>query len=238
MYRKEKPLKKFLILAIVTGFALAGPRFGGSVGYYSGEDPRTGSSVGSPVFGGQFVVPLLNIINLELSAGYTSSSSDIIMSDYLFSYIEEEGGPDLGGNVDSLLGYLEEEWGWEDPTVQELTSSYTATYHDLDVGLTLTVNLPIENIPVKPYIGGGGGAHFQVSDADLLIAYINEQTGNPGQIDPYDHVHPGVHGVVGLTFSPPIMPVSFFGEYRIAKPIGDEAGSAISMYKFGVNLGF
>ncbi len=231
-------MKKFLILVIIAGLASAGPRFGGRAGYYAGEDPRTGNSVGAPVFGGQFVVPLMNIIDLELSAGYTSSSSDIVMSDYLFNYIEEEGGPDLGGNIDSLLGYLEEEWGWSDPTAQELTSSYTATYHDLDVGVTLKVNIPIGATPVKPYIGGGGGAHFMLSDADLLIAYINSETGNPETINPYDHVHPGVHGVVGVAFSPPVLPISFFGEYKITKPLGDTAGDAVSMFIAGVNLGF
>jgi hypothetical protein len=102
----------------------------------------------------------------------------------------------------------------------------------------MKVNLPISNMPIEPYLGGGGGAHFQVSDADLLIAYIQTETGGETEMNPYDHVHPGVHGVAGVRFDPPVLPISAFGEYKITKPLGDLAGDAVSMFIFGVNLGF
>jgi len=231
-------MKKLIVLLMLFGLVYAGPRFGGRIGYYAGNDPRTGESTGAPIYGGQFVMPLMSVVDLEISAGYTSSKSDIILSEYLTNYIEEEYGETFGGNIDSLMGWVEQEWGWENPTVEEMTGTYEATYHDLDVGVTLKVNIPIGSVPLNPYIGGGGGAHFMVSDADLLIAYIQSETANPEPINPYDHVHPGVHGVIGITFKPPVAPVSVFGEYRLSKPIGDTAGDVISMYYIGVNLGF
>ncbi|MBD3370491.1 hypothetical protein GF402_09040 [Candidatus Fermentibacteria bacterium] len=218
---------------------LAGPQLGGRFGYYDGNEPRTGGEASNPSFGGQFVMPMLGLVDVEVSASYTSTESDITMEDYLFNYIEEEEGVDLGGDLDSLLGYLEDEWGWEDPTQGQLIEDYTAKFHDLDLGLTLKLNVPVGTVPLQPYIGGGGGAHFIVSDADLLIQFVNQQTGGEIDIDPYDHVHPGVHGVLGAKFQPAKMPISIFAEYKIAQALGDEAGSGgINSYTLGVNLGF
>lgn len=232
-------MRSLSLVAILAGLAAAGPRFGGRVGYYNGNEPRTGESAQNPIFGGQFQFPIMDLVTLEFSAGYTSSESDITLQDYLFNYIEQEEGIDLGGNVDSLLGYLEEEWGWEAPEQQEFLESYTATFHDLDLATTLKINLPLGAMPVEPYIGGGAGVHVMVSDADLLIQYVQQQTGEGSPLDVYDKIHPSVHGVLGASFQPAPLPLSFFAEYRYTRTLGDEAGSGnIGTVWAGANIGF
>jgi hypothetical protein len=232
-------LRNLILIAVLAAVASAGPRFGGRVGYYEGNEPRTGDPADNAIFGGQFIFPIMSLVSLEFSAGYTSSSSDITMQDYLINYIEEEEGVDFGGNVDSLMGYLEDEWGWEAPAEQEFLQSYTATFHDLDLGATLKVNLPLGSLPFTPYVGGGGGAHIMVSDADLLIQYVQEQTGQGSPLDPYDKVHPEVHGVVGASFQPAMLPIGLFAEYKYARTLGSDSGAgAISSIYAGVNVGF
>ncbi len=232
-------MKNLLIVLVIAATALAGAKFGGRVGYYQGNEPRTGGSADNPIFGGQFLFPLMDIVAIEFSAGYTSTSTDITLEDYLFNYIEEEEGIDLGGSSDSLLQYLEDNWGWQSPELSEFAQNYTASFHDLDLAATLKVNLPLGNLPVQPYVGGGAGAHIIVSDADLLIQYVQEQTGQGSPIDPYDKVHPSVHGVLGATFQPAMLPVGFFAEYKYSRALGDEAGSGnISSVYGGVNIGF
>lgn len=226
------------VLLLVAAAAFAGPRFGGRLGWYQGEQPRMGEDASNLAFGGQFVFPIMGMVDLEFSAGYTSQEDDITLENYLMNYLEEEEGIDFGGDVDSLMGYVEDEWGWS-PSTDTLTQTYTNKFHDLDLGATLKVNLPLGGMPFKPYIGGGGGAHFIVSEADALIQLVNAQAGNSVDIDPYDHVHPGVHGVVGATFQPPMSPISVFAEYKLARALGDEAGSGgINSFAAGVNLGF
>ncbi|MBN1433668.1 hypothetical protein JW921_02840 [Candidatus Fermentibacterales bacterium] len=226
-----------LIVVVAVPVALAGPRIGGRAGYFSGGEPRAGDASG-PAFGGQFVLPILGVADLEVSALYASSETDITLENYLMNYIEEEEGVEFGGSLDSLLGYLEQEWGWTAPDETEFLQSYTATYHDLDLAATLKLGLPLGSSPIKPYIGGGAGAHFIVSDADLLIQYVQEQTGEGSPLDVYDHVHPGIHGVVGASLSPPALPVSFFAEYKYTHALGEEAGAGgISQIVGGVNLG-
>jgi hypothetical protein len=103
----------------------------------------------------------------------------------------------------------------------------------------MKIKIPIGVLPLKPYIGAGGGVHLLFSDADILMQVVNEETGGNLSIDAYDHVHPGIHGVIGLAFEPPMIPISFFGEYKYTKPIAsDNEVDGISMFYAGVNLGF
>jgi hypothetical protein len=238
--RKELNMKKILILMLICGIATAGVKFGGRVGYYSGDDPRTGQSASSAVFGGQLSFPLLSLLELELSGSYAGSESDITMKQYLVSYIEDEYGQNFQGDTTGLYGYLENEWGWSPDSISsQMLRSYTATFHDIDLGATMKVKIPIGAIPVKPYVGAGGGAHILFSDADILLQVINEETGGSLSIDAYDHVHPGVHGVLGVSFEPPMFPMSVFAEYKYTKPISsDNEVDGISMFYGGVNLGF
>jgi hypothetical protein len=235
-------VKNFLILILICGIASAGVRFGGRVGYYSGDDPRTGQGASGPVFGGQFSFPLLSLVELEVSGSYASSESDITMRQYLISYIEDEYNMNFGGDPEGLYQYLENQWGWSPDSIEtEMLGDYTATFHDIDLGATMKVKIPIGAIPLRPYIGAGGGAHILFSDADVLLQAVNEETGGALSIDPYDHVHPGIHGVIGVSFEPPLVPLSVFGEYKYTKPISTTSGNdvdGISMFYAGVNLGF
>jgi len=229
-------MRTLLLVPAIAAAALAGPRIGGRVGYYSGNDPRTEDGGSSPFFGGQIALPLMEMVSLELSAGYASTETDILLSDYLLDYIEQEEGVRV--DPDSLLDYLENEWGWTGGGA-EFARNYTATFHDLDLAATLKVGIPIGNLPFRPYVGGGGGAHIMVSDADLLIEYVEQQTGEGSPLEVYDKIHPSVHGVVGADFRPPALPVSLFAEYRYARVLGEEAGAGdIGSINTGVNLGF
>ncbi len=229
-------MRTLLLVPVIAAAALASPRIGGRVGYYSGNDPRTEDGGSSPFFGGQITLPLMEMVAVDLSAVYAYTETDILLSDYLITSIEEEEG--ISVDPDSLLEYLQDEWGWTGAG-SEFASSYTATFHDLDLAATLKVGIPIGDLPVRPYIGGGGGAHIIVSDADLLIQYVEQQTGQESPLDVYDKVHPSIHGVVGADFRPAALPVSLFAEYRYAKALGEEAGSGdISSIYTGVNLGF
>lgn len=234
-------MTRFLVLLaalLVVSASFAGPKIGGRLGYFSGGEPRTEGDASGLAFGGQFTIPLLGLADLEVSALYASSETDITLEDYLFNYIEEEEGMDFGGDLDSLLNYLEQEWGWEAPEETDFLSEYTATYHDLDLAATLKLGLPLGSSPIKPYIGGGGGAHFIVSDADLLMQYVQEQTGGGSGMDPYDHVHPGVHAVAGVNLSPPALPISFFAEFKYTHALGDQAGAGgMTQVIGGVNVG-
>ncbi len=233
-------MKTIMILILICGIAAAGVRFGGRIGYYNGDDPRTGQSASSPVFGGQISFPLLSLVEFEISGSYASSESNITMEQYLMTYIEDEYGENFHGDIQQLEGYLEGQWGWSPDSIEsQMLSDYTATFHDIDLGVTMKVKIPIGAIPVRPYIGAGGGAHILFSDADVLMQVVNEQTGGTVSIDPYDHVHPGVHGVLGVSFEPPMVPLSVFGEYKYTKPISaDKSVDGISMFYAGVNLGF
>ncbi|MCD4700325.1 MAG: hypothetical protein K8S24_00565 [Candidatus Aegiribacteria sp.] len=233
-------MKKFLVLLLVCGIATAGMKFGGRIGYYSGDDPRTGQSASSAIFGGQLTFPLLGLVDLEISGSYAGSESDITMENYLITYIEDEYGHNFQGSPDSLYEYLENEWGWSPDSISsQMLSDYTANFHDIDLGATMKIKIPIGAMPLKPYIGAGGGVHILFSDADVLMQVVNEQTGGTVSIDPYDHVHPGIHGVVGVAFEPPMVPLSVFGEYKYTKPIAsDNEVDGISMFYAGVNLGF
>jgi len=233
-------MKKILILLLICGIAAAGMRVGGRIGYYSGDNPRTKQTASSAVFGGQLSFPLLSLVELEVSGAYASSESDISMQQYLVSYIEDEYGLSYSGDSLGLAEYLENEWGWSPDSLEyEMLNDYTATFHDIDLGVTMKVKIPIGAIPLRPYIGAGGGAHILFSDADVLLQVVNEQTGGAVEIDPYDHVHPGVHGVVGVSFEPPMVPLSVFAEYKYTKPISSDTDvSGISMIYGGINLGF
>lgn len=233
-------MKKFLILVLVCGIATAGMKFGGRVGYYSGDDPRTGQSASSAVLGGQLTFPLLGLMDLEISGSYAGSESDITMENYLITYIEDEYGHNFQGSPDSLYQYLENEWGWSPDSIRsQMLSDYTANFHDIDLGATMKIKIPIGAMPLKPYIGAGGGVHILFSDADVLMQVVNEQTGGTVSIDPYDHIHPGIHGVIGVAFEPPMVPLSVFGEYKYTKPIAsDNEVDGISMFYAGVNMGF
>ncbi len=233
-------MKKILLVLIICGVAAAGMKIGGRIGYYNGDDPRTQQTASGTVFGGQITLPLLGMVDLEISGAYAGSESDISMQQYLVTYIEDEYGMSFQGDTTGLTQYLEDTWGWSPDSLQtELFNDYTATFHDIDLGATLKVKIPIGALPLHPYVGGGAGAHILFSDADVLIDVANQQTGGQLSIDPYDHVHPGIHGVVGAAFEPPAVPISFFGEYKYTKPIsGNDEVGGISMVYFGVNLGF
>lgn len=225
------------VLFLIAAAAFAGPKVGGRVGYTTAEDPFTGLSTDGAIFGGQMTFPLMPILNLEVS-GHTSTESDISMGNYLTNYIEDQYGYNFQGNMDGLLEYLGNEWGWDDPTAGQLLEDYTATYHNLGLAGILRADIPILASPLSPYVGGGAGLHFVVSDADAMLAAIEQHTTGQTTIDPYDHIFPSVEGVAGLTFKPMGMPVSVFGEVRLSKPFGDDAGNAIVTYFGGANLGF
>jgi len=233
-------LRYLLIVLLAAAVVEAGPHFGGRIGHYSGNEPRTGGTAGATIWGGQFSLPLMNLVSLEFSAGYAATKSDITLENYLFNYLETEQGVDLGESDSLLREYLKQEWGWSDTTILYSLQSYQVTFHDLDLGATLKIELPVgSSIPVKPYVGGGGGAHVIVSDADVLLEVVSHQTGGGVTIDPYDKVHPEVHGVIGASFQPPMMPLSVFAEYKYARTMGYEPGAgAISTVYAGVNIGF
>jgi hypothetical protein len=232
-------MRKMLLLLVICGVAFAGMRIGGRIGYYDGDDPRTQQTASGAVFGGQIVMPLLGMVDLEISGSYAGSESDISMQQYLVTYLEDEYGVNFEGDTTGLTQYLEDEWGWSPDSIQtELLNDYTATFHDIDLGATMKVKIPIGALPLRPYVGLGGGAHILFSDADVLLQVANEQTGGQLSIDPYDKVHPGVHGVVGAAFEPPAVPISFFAEYKYTKPLGEDDVDGVSMVYFGANLGF
>ncbi len=233
-------MKKFLILMLACGIATAGMKVGGRLGYYSGDNPRTGQSASSAVFGGQLTFPLLSLVDLEISGSYASSESDITMQQYLITYINDEYNQNFQGNPDGLYQYLEDEWGWSPDSISsQLLNDYTATFYDIDLGATMKIKIPIGTLPLKPYIGAGGGAHILFSDADILTQVVRSETSGSMSINSYDHVHPGIHGVIGVAFEPPMVPLSVFGEYKYTKPIAsDNEVDGINMFYVGVNLGF
>lgn len=232
-------MKTITLMLLVCGVALAGIRFGGRVGYYEGSNPRTNLDEGCLLYGGQltFSIPLVDAIQIEISAGYASSESEITMEQYLLGYLEDNV-PDFV--PDSLIEYLEEQ-GWSPDDIEnDLLVGYTATFYDIDLGGTVKVLIPIGMLPIKPYVGLGGGAHIIFSDADVLMNVAAEKTGGLIEMDPYDHVHPGIHGVIGVHFKPPLIPLSIFGEYKYAQPFGSDENETdgIGMFIFGLNLGF
>ncbi len=227
----------FTVLFVVT-VAMAGPRFGGRIGYATGEDPFTGLSSDGAIFGGQLTLPMMSILSFEASGTYTSTESDISMDSYLANYLSDEYGFEYNGDIDELRNYMENELGWTLPAEADMLEDYTATYHNLGLAGILRTDIPMGASPFSPYVGGGAGVHFVVSDADAMLGMINQQaTGEPA-IDPYDHIFPSAEGVLGLTFKPMGAPVSMFGEVRLSKPFGDDAGDAIITYFGGANIGF
>lgn len=232
-------VKTVLIIALVLAVsALAGPRIGGRIGYTTAEDPFTGLSTDGAIFGGQVTFPLMPVLNLEMSGTYTSTESDVSMEDFVANYVEEEYGYNYNGDIDDLTAYLENELDWEVPGQGDMLADYTATYHNLGLAGILRADIPMGASPLSPYVGGGAGVHFVVSDADAMLALIQQQTTGEPAIDPYDHIFPSLEGVVGLTLKPMGAPVSMFGEVRLSKPFGDDAGDAIVTYYGGANLGF
>ncbi len=233
-------MRIFLIVLLVCGTAFAGVRFGGRVGHYSGDDPRTGQSASSMVYGGQISFPLLSLIEIEISGSYAGRESDITLYNYLVTYINDEYNHNFEDDSLGLIDYLENEWGWSpDDISTEMMGEYTATFYDIDLGATMKIKIPIGAIPLKPYIGGGGGAHIIFSDADVLLQVVNEETGGALAISPYDHVYPGIHGVLGVSFEPPMIPLSVFGEFKHTKPLSsNNEVDGINMFYAGINLGF
>ncbi|MCD4707334.1 MAG: hypothetical protein K8S62_06315 [Candidatus Sabulitectum sp.] len=227
----------FTILLVVT-VALAGPRIGGRIGYTTAEDPFTGLDANGAIFGGQITFPLMPVLGIEVSGTYTSTESDISMENYLTNYIEDEYGMDFSGDLNGLRSYMEDQLGWSLPPEADMLEDYTATYHNLGLAGILRADIPMGASPFSPYIGGGGGVHFVVSDADAMLAMLQQQTTGDPAIDPYDHVFPSAEGVLGVNFRPVAVPVSMFGEVRLSKPFGDDAGNAIVTYFAGANLGF
>lgn len=227
----------FAILMVVT-VALAGPRIGGRVGYTTAEDPFTGLNANGAIFGGQITFPLMPVLGIEVSGTYTSTKSDVSMESYLINYLEDKYPDFEYSNMEELRSYMEGQMGWTLPSEAEMLEDYTATYHNLGLAAILRADIPMGASPFTPYVGGGGGVHFVVSDADAMLAMIQQETTGDPAIDPYDHIFPSAEGVVGMTFKPAGAPVSMFGEIRLSKPFGDDAGDAIVTYFAGANLGF
>lgn len=226
------------VILIVVAAAMAGPRIGGRVGYTTAEDPFTGLSADGAIFGGQITFPLMPVLGIEVSGTYTSTKSDVSMESYLINYLEDNYPEfEYNGNADELRSYMENELGWTLPSEADMLDDYTATYHNLGLASILRADIPMGASPFSPYVGGGGGVHFVVSDADAMLAMVKQQTGQPA-IDAYDHVFPSAEGVIGMNFKPAGAPVSVFGEVRLSKPFGDDAGDAIVTYFGGANLGF
>ena len=229
--------KTIFAVVIIASMALAGPRVGGRIGYSTAEDPFTGLDANGAIFGGQLTLPLMPLLGVEFSGTYTSTESDVSMESYLTNYIEDEYGLDFSGDVNGLRDYLEGNLEWDLPPEADMYKDYTATYHNLGLAGILRADIPVGGLPLTPYVGGGGGVHFVVSDADAMLALLQQQTGEPA-IDPYDHIFPSAEGVIGVNFKPAGVPVSMFGEIRLSKPFGDDAGDAIVTYFGGANLGF
>ena len=230
--------KTVFVIFLVATVAFAGPRVGGRVGYTTAEDPFTGLSTDGVIFGGQLAFPIMPVLGIEISGTYTSTESDVSMESYLTNYIEDEYGVDFSGNIDGLRDYMENDLGWILPAEADMLADYKATYHNLGLAGILRADIPMGASPFSPYVGGGAGVHFVVSDADAMLAMLEQQgTGEPA-IDPYDHIFPSAEGMVGLSFKPAGAPVSVFGEVRLSKPFGDDAGDAIVTYFGGANLGF
>lgn len=223
------------VVAILTaGILFAGPKVGARAGYYGTTNPFTGQETDGPALGGQLVLPLAGIFDLEFSGTYASSKADIVMSDFLINYVNEEYGQNFT-NPEQLEPYLNQ-WGWTDPAI--LNQTYEATYHDVGLASVLKLGVPLGGSALKPYVGGGFGVHFTASDADAMLAAIETQTQGSTNIDPYDHIHPSLLGVVGISIQPPLLPISFFGEFNYSKPMGDDAGDPINAFAAGVNFGF
>jgi len=229
---KGGPMVKLLVLFIAAGLALAGPKVGVRAGYYGTSNPFTGQDTSGPAIGGQIVLPMA-LFDLEFSGTYASSKADIVMSDFLVEYVRENGWEGYQGAPEGIIGYLEGQ-GWSPDT---LNSTYEATYHDLGLAGVLKLGVPLGGPVFKPYLGGGFGVHFTASDADVMLLAIERQQGEV-TIDPYDHIHPTMLGVAGISIQPPMLPISIFGEYNYSKPIGEEAGDAINFFQAGVNFGF
>ncbi len=230
--------KTIFAVVIIASMALAGPRVGGRVGYSTAEDPFTGLDANGAIFGGQLTLPLMPLLGVEISGTYTSTESDVSMESYLANYLSEEYDFEYNGDIDELRNYMEGQLGWTLPAEAAMLEDYTATYHNLGLAGILRADIPVGGLPITPYVGGGGGVHFVVSDADAMLGLLQQQaTGEPA-IDPYDHIFPSAEGVVGLNFKPAGVPVSMFGEVRLSKPFGDDAGDAIITYFGGANLGF
>lgn len=227
---------KILAVFVIVCIALAGPKVGARAGYYGTTNPFTGQETNGPALGGQLVLPLAGIFDLEFSGTYASSKADIVMSDYLVNYVNENYGLDFSNNPSGLQQYLQSKFGWSDPGL--LNETYQATYHDVGLASVLKLGIPLGGSPLKPYVGGGFGVHFTASDADAMLAAIETQTQGSANIDPYDHIHPSLLGVIGISLQPPMLPLSFFGEYNYSKPMGDEAGDPINVFQAGVNFGF
>jgi hypothetical protein len=225
----------FLLIAAV---AVAGPSVGGRVGYTTSDDPFTGLSADGPIFGGQLFFPVMPVLGLEISGTYTSAESDVSMEGYLANYLRDEYGYEYSGNIQKLRSYLENDLGWSIPAEADMLKDYRATYHNLGLAGILRADIPMGSSPFKPYVGGGGGVHFVVSDADAMLAMLKQRTTGDPAIDPYDHIFPSAEGVIGMSFKPAGVPASLFGEIRLSKPFGDNAGEAIVSYFGGANLGF
>lgn len=222
------------VLFIISALAFAGPKVGVRAGYYGTTNPFTGQDTDGPAFGGQIVLPFAGLFDLEFSGTYASSKSDIVISDYLSNYIYEETG--VRYTDQQLQQYLESQWGWSDPSI--LNDTYESTYHVVGLASVLKLGVPLGASIFKPYLGGGLGVHFTGSDSDVMLAAIQQETQGEVTIDPYDHIHPSILGVVGVSVQPPLLPLSFFGEYNYSKPMGDEAGDGINTFQAGVNFGF
>lgn len=227
-------MRAIVVLFLIAALAAAGPKVGVRAGYYGTTNPFTGQDTDGPAFGGQIVLPLAGIFDLEFSGTYASSKSNIVMADYLSNYIYDQTG--VRYSDEALQAYLQSQWGWSDPEM--LGGTYEATYHDLGLASVLKLGFPLGASILRPYLGGGMGVHFTASDADAMLAAIETQTQGYTTIDPYDHINPALLGVAGIQVKPPLLPLSFFGEYNYNKPMGDEAGDPIHVFQFGANFGF
>jgi hypothetical protein len=143
---------KILAVFVIVCIALAGPKVGARAGYYGTTNPFTGQETNGPALGGQLVLPLAGIFDLEFSGTYASSKADIVMSDYLVNYVNENYGLDFSNDPSGLQQYLQSKFGWSDPGL--LNETYQATYHDVGLASVLKLGIPLGGSPLKPYVGG------------------------------------------------------------------------------------
>ena len=101
-----------------------------------------------------------------------------------------------------IEGSLEYNWkqeSYNDPTY----GSYKMRVNDFSANAFAKVRVPMST--VKPYLGAGLGLHkliYSVSNASGTVPI------------PDDLTRPAYHALLGLAFTPPLMPFELFGEYR------------------------
>lgn len=101
--------------------------------------------------------------------------------------------------VEGSLEYNWKQQSYSDPTY----GSYNLRVNDFSANAFGKIRFPMATF--KPYFGAGLGVHR------LLYSVSNSSGTVP---IPDDLTRPAYHALVGLAFTPPVLPFEFFGEYR------------------------